>query len=320
MRISLANQLKISSIRLVAPARLPTAPSGPHRAVDIGKILFFELVASCVLVIIIGYMRQTINSDHDLEKVPGLVHLGYVPKINPTNSDKRYLANLVQREPQSKFAEMIRNIRVSIDFSIDRIEEKSLLITSALPEEGKSIFSTNLSLAYAQDDQKVLLVDADLRRPSLARNLGLDHDAELIHFLTGQKKFENLILDTGVKNFSVVLTKTIAPNPVEVLNSKRMSQFLHNAEERFDKIVIDSPPVVGLSDSLVLSRLAKVTFLVIRARKTPVGSLRQSILGLKHASAKVMGAIINQIDGSTERYYYGSYRYSYSKYLNKKKK
>ena len=156
-----------------------------------------------------------------------LAHLGNVPKVDSKALENGNLAKLVQENPHSKFAEMIRNIRVSIDFSINKLEDKSLLITSALPEEGKSIFSTNLSLAYAQDGQKVLLVDADLRRPSLRKNLGLgDNENELLHFLTGQKEFDDVIYPTAVENLSVSLTRTVAPNPVEVLNSGRMSHFL----------------------------------------------------------------------------------------------
>jgi len=317
MRVNLLTQLTVSNIKLISAATIPQLPAGPDRLAEMLKIVIFELMTSCTLVMLINYFRQTINSDYDLEKIPGLVHMGYVPKISPKQQGDNDLSIYVLHNPNSKFAEMIRNIRVSIDFSIDRVEDKCILITSSLPEEGKSLFTTNLALAYAQDNQKVLIVDADLRRPTIAKGLALEHDHELIHFLTSQCKFEDVICPTEIKNLSAVISKTQVPNPVEILNSKRMKQFLDKAKECFDKVMIDSPPVIGLSDSLILSNQVNVTFLVICARKTQITALKKSIIALEHADARVVGAIINQIDSQTERYYYKNYRYSYSKYLNK---
>src|SRR5699024_6415770 len=210
---------------------------------------------------------------------------------------------LNQRSPIS---EQYRTIRTNLQFaSIDK-ELRSILITSAAPSEGKSMTTANLAVVYAQQGKKVLLVDADLRKPTVHYTLRLDNLSGLSTILVGEDRLSEAIQDSSIENLSVLSSGPNPPNPSELLASSRMKQVLAEAKQYYDLIIIDSPPVVPVSDAQLLANLGDGSLLVIGSRQTEYESAEKAIEALERSTSKILGIVRNgrEKKDSNSYYYY----------------
>jgi protein-tyrosine kinase len=228
-----------------------------------------------------------------------------IPQL-PSSSDPKLVS---VRAPRSILSEQYRALKTKLFLLRNGNRIKTILITSAVQSEGKTLTAVNLALTIAQEiDQKVLLVDSDLRNPSVHKVLGLSRDKGLADLLEGNLQRDDMILATLIPNFYVALAGTIPEKPAELLNTQTMRDFLASAAEQFDWVILDSPPIVALTDAELMSTLVDGILLVVRAHHAPANLISKSVQALK--GKNVLGVVFNGIrkpKRSKYHYYYGSY-------------
>ena len=210
---------------------------------------------------------------------------------------------IVEKDPKSIAAETYRTLRTNIQYSSFDKEYKVIMVTSSEPGEGKSTTSGNLALCLAQGDKKVILIDCDLRKPSLHKKFKVSNLVGLSDVIVGK---EDLIpaLHKYNNNLLILTSGKIPPNPSEMLSSKAMVNLLEDLKTKFDYIVLDTPPVQAVTDSQILSTKADGTILVVRAEKTKKDSVQNAIGLLKKVNANIIGTVLNGVDNSRNKYYY----------------
>ena len=203
--------------------------------------------------------------------------------------------------------EAYKSLRTNVMFSLTgESHSKVMMLTSSMQGEGKSITTTNLAISFAQSDKRTLLIDCDMRRPKLARLLGLQAEAGLSNILLQPKLCENAILNTKEPNLKVILAGDIPPNPSELLGSARMKALLEALREKFDYILLDTPPINVVTDAMVLCPQVDGALFVVRSGKAERGAVMRAVDQLEYAGAKLLGFVLNDVkeSGST----YGNYR------------
>ena len=210
---------------------------------------------------------------------------------------------IVEKEPKSIAAESYRTLRTNIQYSSFDKEYKVIVITSSEPGEGKSTTAGNLALCMAQGDKKVILVDCDLRRPSIHKKFKVSNLAGLSDVIIGKSDLSK-VMHRYNKNLVLLTSGKIPPNPSEMLSSKSMENFLEKLRENFDYVILDTPPVQAVTDSQILSTKADGTILVVRAERTKKESVNNAINLLKKVNANIIGTVLNGIDVSRSKYYY----------------
>ncbi len=210
-------------------------------------------------------------------------------------------------------SEFYRTLRTNITFSRADNPIRSLLVTSSVPEEGKSMTVANLGITFALARHKVLLIDSDLRRPILHHLFGLGNTKGLTHLLVGTVEPDEIYQATRVDNLWVATCGLIPPNPSELLSSQKMQDFLKLVQKRFDMVLLDSPPVTSMADAAILSSLVGNVLLVVRANMTSRDMILRARYQLETVNARIVGVVLNSVDLKKERYYY-NYYYYYSSY------
>lgn len=209
---------------------------------------------------------------------------------------------IVDKDPKAIASESYRTLRTNIQYSSFDKEYRVILVTSSEPGEGKSTTSGNLALSLAQGDKKVILVDCDLRKPSLHKKFKISNLYGLSDVLIGKETLEDASSKKG--NLTILTAGKIPPNPSEMLASNAMTNLIEELKESFDYIILDTPPVQAVTDSQILSTKADGTILVVRAEKTKKDSVQNSISLLKKVNANIIGTVLNGVDNSRHKYYY----------------
>lgn len=209
------------------------------------------------------------------------------------------------------FNEEIKKLRTNLKFSLNG-EVKVVCITSSVPGEGKSLISANLSAAFAQYDEKVLLIDCDLRkgRQKQKFNIPSDKSAGLSNLLINrywENEYKNYISPTKIQNLFVIPTGPYPPNPSELLASEVFKKIIEKLRQEYSMIILDCPPLEGLNDTLVVSLIADTTVLVTKYKQTPIKLLEKSKKSLDNVGSKIAGVVLNQVEQGTSSYYYGYY-------------
>jgi polysaccharide biosynthesis transport protein len=238
------------------------------------------------------------------------------PKRLVIATSKEAVELVTQVRPQSQMAESYRALRTSLLLSNLGSPPKVIMVTSALPQEGKTTTSINCAVVLAQKGVRVLLIDADLRRPSIHKTLGMGPRTGLSNVLTGSTTVEQAISRTAVlPNLYVLPAGTPPPNPAELLASANMRDVLAQLREQYDHIIVDTPPSLSVTDAVVLSPRADAVVLVIRSSQTTKQALRRSRDILAQVNAKVVGVLLNAVDlSSPDYYYYYEYQGKYARY------
>ncbi|WP_147534476.1 CpsD/CapB family tyrosine-protein kinase [Bacillus marasmi] len=228
-------------------------------------------------------------------------------KTTTSHSQKRSL--ITKLAPKSSISEQYRTVRTNIQFSSVDEEIKSIMVTSADPSEGKSTTVANLAVTFAQQGKKVLLVDADMRKPTVHYTFQVENIYGLTNVLTKIKTLEEAISHTDVEHLDILTSGPIPPNPAELLGSKAMLEFLTTVEEKYDVILFDTPPILAVTDAQILANLCEGSVLVVASGKTEIEKVTKSKELLAQAKGKLLGAVLNnkKMDKSNYYYYYGTY-------------
>lgn len=214
---------------------------------------------------------------------------------------------IVEKEPQSIAAESYRTLRTNIQYSSFDKSLKTIVITSSEPNEGKTTTAGNLALSLAKDEKRVVLIDCDLRKPSIHRRFKISNGEGLSEVIIGEKSLENITREV-FRGLDVITSGNIPPNPSEMLGSKRMECILNKLRESYDYVILDTPPVLVVTDAQVLSAKVDGTILVVKAQKTKDDSIIKAKKLLDKVHAKFIGSILNDIDikKNSHYYYYGN--------------
>lgn len=223
-------------------------------------------------------------------------------KIQKSNSFSRNL--ITQTDPRSPISEQYKTIRTNIQFSVTDSEIRSIVVTSSGPEEGKSTTIANLAVVFAQQGKKVLLVDADMRKPTVHYTFRLDNIFGLTNILTKQRKLSDTYQATEIDNLYVLSCGPIPPNPAELLASQAMDELLKDAYQTFDMILFDTPPVLAVTDAQILASKANGTILVVHSQKTITDAAIKAKELLQSANSKLLGVVLNQRKQKDSHYYY----------------
>jgi capsular exopolysaccharide synthesis family protein len=223
-------------------------------------------------------------------------------KLSTINNKFRSL--ITHFDKKSPISEQYRTIRTNIEFSSVDQDLKTIVVTSAGPGEGKSTTIANLAVVFAQQAKKVLLIDGDLRKPTVHYTFQIDNTVGLTNVLTGQTDFDNAVKGLEIEHLSILPCGPIPPNPAEMLGSAAMKKLIQLAEEQFDIILIDSPPVLAVTDAQILSNLADGIVLVTKSGQTEYDMAIKATELLKNSKAKLLGAILNHKDQKQSNYYY----------------
>lgn len=211
---------------------------------------------------------------------------------------------ITQFSPRSSVSEQYRTIRTNLQFSAVDEELRSILITSAGPEEGKSMTTANLAVVYAQQGKRVLVVDADMRKPTMHYTFHLDNLRGLSNVLVGESQLRDATSITNVENLDVLTCGPIPPNPSELLGSKRLPLMLDQAKELYDLVIFDTPPLLAVADAKILANVCDGSILVVRSKQTEYEAVTKSVELLEPSHAKVLGTILNDRTKKEGNYYY----------------
>jgi capsular exopolysaccharide synthesis family protein len=304
-----ATGLKANNVRIIDAAEVPKSPVRPKKAQNILIAIIVGLVGGTGLAFLIEYMDNTIKTTDDVERYVKLPLLGYVPVIEKsfTELQKDRLVNIV---PTSPVSVAYRSIRTAILFSsTEEKETKDILVTSAGPQEGKSLTACNLAITMAYSGNSVLLVDADMRKPRIHEVFKQEGDFGLSNFLTGQASLDEITKKTDIENLSVITCGHIPPNPSELLSTKRMKEFLDKVRQKYAAVIFDSPPVAVVTDAVILSGMIDGTVLVVNSKKTTRPAVSRAKQLLVNSKANVFGVILNNLHIERHHYYYSHYYY-----------
>ncbi len=225
---------------------------------------------------------------------------------------------IVKDNPKSPISEAYRTLRTNIQFSNFDDDMNVILVTSSGPSEGKSTTASNLALAMAETSKRVLLIDCDLRKPSLHKKFNISNNKGLSNLLIGQHKFNDVARKYN-ENLYILTSGTIPPNPSEMLSSRKMSNFLDEAKSNFDFVILDTPPVIAVTDAQILSTMVGGVLLVIAAGQADIGATQKAKELLDHVKANIIGVVLNKAEVSNGKNY-GYYHYYYGEGKHDKKK
>jgi len=318
--------LKSSNIRVIDPATVPSYPSRPAKARNIGLSFLIGLVGGIGLALLREYMDNTVKTPDDIENLVRLPALAVVPAFTSENGTGRRgrfttgsslhghekrIELVAQHLPKSSMSEAFRALRTSILLSQADHPPQVILVTSALPREGKTTAAANLAVTLAQLGDRTLLIDADLRKPGVGRLLNMTDGkyAGLSSYLAGVSSLELVAVPHPViPNLVAIPTGPLPPNPADLLSSHKLTDALRKLRGQYKFIVIDSPPIMAATDAVILSVQADGVLLVVRSGETPKEAFTRARDLLTSVKCNLLGVVLNAVDSSAPDYYY-SYRY-----------
>jgi succinoglycan biosynthesis transport protein ExoP len=316
---SVGSDVQTTVARLIDPATIPSETYAPKKAQIVGISSAIALLFSAMLALLLDRLNNTLNSTTSVEQRLGVPALGVLQKIKGVAGKKGFLSELAFfNDTQSVFSEAVRTVRTSVLMSSLDDKHKVVIITSSVPEEGKTTLSFNLACALGQV-KKVLLVDADLRRPKIGRLVGRDKKHPgLSDLVVGTAQVSQCVVFNDKANIHILTAGTVPPNPLELLSSRRFEEVLSKLKEAFDIVIIDSAPLQLVSDSLVLAQHASSLIYVVKADATPYQVAQNGIKRLRRLNAPILGVVLNQLDLEKAEKYYGEYS-GYTSYKGYKK-
>jgi len=289
----------------------------PRMMINVTLATLLSLMLGFGLAFLLDYLDRTIKTAEDVERLVGAPLLGIIPVVSevsasddPKSTRARDL--YVFQNPTSRAAECCRSIRTNILFSAADRPMKTITVSSPRPREGKTTTTIYMGTIMAQSGQRVLLVDTDLRRPRLHKSLGVSKNRGLTNLILGDAKIEDVVKSTDIPNMFVLPCGPQPPNPAELLLTNRFKQVLAELEARYDFILLDSPPVLAVTDAVVLARMSSGVMLVAQAGKTQLDDVAHTARKFRDVDAPILGMILNDMDMSDRRY--GYYYYSYGNY------
>jgi capsular exopolysaccharide synthesis family protein len=273
--------------------------------------MVLALLAALGLAFVREFTDQALRTPLDIARYGHISVLGCVPLLDDEEADIEDVALATRRAPQSLVAEAFRQIRAHLMFSGPLESQRTLLVTSPRPEDGKTAVAINLAVAFAQGNQRVLLVDCNFRRPDIRTAFKNAHSDGLSNVLADRGPFAEVVCHTEVPNLDVLTSGPMPPNPAELLGSALMRELIASARKSYDRIILDGPPCLLISDALVLAMQADAVVLVARAGSSSKGALRRAREQLGKINARVIGAVLNGVQARPGGYFRQQYREFY---------
>lgn len=297
--------------RLVSAATPPTVPSYPNKTMLVGFALVVSTFAGIALAFLIERLDNGFRTSDQIEKLLGFSTLGLVPGVTGRESPQ----DVVLSRPTSQYSEAIRSIRTALRYSDIDDPPKIVLVTSSLPSEGKTVFAASLARSVARSGARALLIDCDLRRPGIARVLGIEPEPHFLDLFEDGADQESLIRVDPASGIHYLPSKGHALNPQDVLGSQQLRSFLDRMRSRYDLIVIDSPPVLAVSDPIILSHIVDATIFLVRWEKTPRQIVTGALKLLRTNGRSIAGVVLSRINIRRHAVYgYGDAAYYYGHY------
>lgn len=327
----LASRLRTNNVHALDTAQVPTEPVGPNVRAAVLTALGLSLALAIALAFLLEFLDSTVKTQEDMERVLRMPFLGMIPHLpeEPMDAQQRPEKKdlFIARHPKSTVSECCRVIRTNLLFMSPDHPARTLLVTSAGPQEGKSMSSISLALSMAQSGSRVLLVDTDMRRPRLHKVFGLQSGGiGLTTVIANTVPALEAVRTTDYENLFLMPCGPMPPNPAELLQTDRFKQIVTELAGAFDKVIFDSPPIGAVTDALVLSQVTDGVILVAKSHKTSRDMLRRAHRQLQDLNAHMLGCVLNDLDLENRRkgygypyyYYYrsGYYRYGYGYYTS----
>jgi capsular exopolysaccharide synthesis family protein len=318
--------LRSSNVRIVDPAMIPSMPARPAKARNIALAFLVGLVGGIGLALLREYLDNTVKTPDDIETLARLPSLAVVPAFGDgassnkraglltgasSNGHDKRIELVAQHLPKSHVAEAFRAMRTALLLSQPERPPQVILVSSALPREGKTTVAANLAVTLAQLGDKTVLVDGDLRKPSIGRmlNLGTGKYAGLSSYLAGVSSLDLITVPhPAIPNLAAIPTGPLPPNPADLLSSHRLTDAIAELRTKYKFIVIDSPPIMAATDAVILSVQADGVLLVVRSGQTPKEAFTRTCDLLTSVKSHLLGVVLNAVDANAPDYYY-SYRY-----------
>ncbi len=294
--------------------REETSPAKPRKALIMALACVIGLALGVGLAFLLDNLDTTLKSKECVSRYLGLNLLGYVPEIPELSGARRQhsrAALAMLRHPRSAAAEAFRSVRTALSFSVAAQDVNHVMVTSASPSEGKTLVSANIAAAIAQTGKRVLLVDADMRKPAIHKIFEVEQSPGLTNLLAGEGagQLDDVVLPTEIPNLFLLPSGPIPPNPAELIGCDRMKALLEQLSLLYDRVIIDTPPVVNVTDAAVLCHTAQGVVLVVRSFRTQRDLARRAVEVLANSGGRLLGAVLNNIDMPRGAYYYDSYYY-----------
>jgi tyrosine-protein kinase Etk/Wzc len=309
----IAQASTISNVQIVDPAVTPKVPIKPNKKKNLALGLILGLMLGIGLAFLLDYMDQTIKTSEDVKEKLGLNVLGIIPRIPFADEDarlprKRLVTTLAAKSP---VVESFRALRTNLNFLTAKQKHKIIMVTSSLPDEGKSTISGNLAVVLSQTGAKVLLIGCDLRRPQLFEMFGMKNEPGLVNLLMDDDQHAIRHLTNPRMDF--LPAGSIPPNPSEILDSARMARLLDKVRAHYDYVVLDAPPVLPVTDAQILAPKVDINLVVLEPCRVPEKAALQMVESLRAVDARIAGVILNDKSGRGFKYY-GNYNYYGNKY------
>jgi len=299
--------IKTSNIQVVDHAAVPFKPHSPNILLNLILAAFAGLAGGVGLSFVTEHFDNTIKDEEDIKNHFSIPILGIVPLV--AHDEIINIEKIAHVDTRSALSESFRLIRTSVLFASPDFQPKSILMTSTQPLEGKTTCSSNLAISFTQADMKVVLIDADMRRPRMGKiyedNSGNDNG--LSSYLIGKHSLAEAIQKTEIEGLHIIHSGPIPPNPAELLGSRRMKELVQSLSEEFDIVLIDAPPTLGFADSLLISRSVDSVLMVTSPGITQRRSLQRSLDDIRKVHGKILGVIINRLQSRADEYRYNYY-------------
>jgi capsular exopolysaccharide synthesis family protein len=324
--------IEVKNIKVIDKAELPEAPIKPNKVQNLAIAAILGFMIGSGVVFLIEYTDYTVKDSKDIEKYLELITIGEIPMFagekrkggrnkkvkkkkgrsgKESQNGNSLSPNLITVvDPKAPASEAYRSLRTNIGYSgVDR-KVKLITVTSPGPAEGKSTTAANIAVSMAQAGKKVLLMDGDLRKPRVQKYFSLPNDVGLTDIIVNDFPLKFVIKTANdIQNLDVILSGTLPPNPTEILESQKMSDFLTRIREEYDLIVLDTPPVGQLTDGAILASLADGVILVVASGESNIDMARRAKAALERVNARITGAVLTKITGSSGGSYYHYYNY-----------
>lgn len=316
---AVASTMVPSNVAVIDPAERPLFPYKPDKRRNLMVAIFIGLMGGAFLAFAVEYFDDSIKSAEEAERICQLPILGLVPmqrrrrrELSVPGDNKGSM--IIYNDPKSMVADAIFVVRTSVLLSVPGGPPAAIMVTSPNPLEGKSTTAANLSVSLAMSGRKVVLMDGDLRRPTLHKHFGQISQPGLSDLLTGTATYEEVLRPTEVPNLYLIPAGPIPPNPATLLGSMAFKDVMAMLRDEFQHIIIDTPPTLSMPDSRVLSSMVDTVILVLRHNYTPRETARLARQALAQVNAQVIGIVLNQVSFQKSgygSYYYKKYHYHY---------
>lgn len=302
--VAVTGDVVANNISIVDGARPPAQPSKPDLLINLALAALFGLGLGVIAALVLEALDETVATPDDVEKKLGVPVLGVVPLLEKGRTTSAALADI-----RSGFSEAYYSLRTALQFSTPDGAPGSMLVTSARPAEGKSTTAYAVALNLARVGKRVLLVDGDLRNPSMHRVVGVENERGMSNLLSGSSDLQTVVQRTRQENLFFIPCGPLPPNPAELWGGDRLRHFLADGRNSFDHIVIDGPPVLGFADSPLLAASVGGVLFVLESRGTRRGQARGALKRLRVGRAHLLGAVLTKFNAKTTSY--GGYDYAY---------